>query len=113
MVKRPSPPKDPKFLKITVQNTGTMPTTITNVTFHTYGSWWMRFRKTRPDFSAVLNDYEGPPYPRPLPVGGEWTALMTQDDRFTTLLSGGMPVYVAIHHSFAKVPTQVRVFQIS
>jgi hypothetical protein len=109
MVKRPSPPNNPKFLKITVQNIGTAPTTITNVTFHTYGSWWKRLRKRKPIFSAVLDNYEGPAYPRPLEVGREWVAVMAQDDRFTGLLNGATPLYLAIHYSFAKSPTQVKV----
>ena len=33
MVQMPPPPKNPRFLRITVQNNGTTPTTITNVEF--------------------------------------------------------------------------------
>lgn len=113
MVKVPSPPNKPKFLRMTVQNSGTAPTTITNATFHTYGARWKRLRKSKPSFSAVLNAYEGPPLPHRLEVGGEWSALVEQNDRFTIPLDGEAPVYLAIHHSFAKLPTQVKVLQCS
>lgn len=111
MVKVPSPPNHSKFLKMTVQNIGTAPTTITNVTFHTYDAWWRRLRKVKPSFSAVLSTYEGPQYPYSLEVGREWSALMKLDDRFATLLNGRVPVYLAIHHSFAKLPTQAKVLR--
>jgi hypothetical protein len=113
MVKMPPPPNNPKFLRMTVQNIGTAPTTMTNVTFHTYGSWWKRLRKKKPIFCAVLNDFEGPPYPRTLEVGGEWAAVMAQDDRFATLLNGDTPLYLVIHHSFSKFPTQVKILRLS
>jgi hypothetical protein len=111
MVLRPSPPGDPKFLSLTVRNIGTAPTTVTNVSFHTYGSWWKRFSRKEAIFSAVLNDYQGPSIPHPLAVGQQWSALMQQDSEFTALLTGDKPLYVAVYHSFAKQPAQVRIFQ--
>jgi hypothetical protein len=111
MVLRPSPPRDPKFLSLTVQNIGSAPTTITNVSFHTYGSRWKRFRKKAPVFSAVLNDYRGPSLPHSLAVGDQWSALMQEDAGFAALLTRDTPLYVAVHHSFCKVPTQVKVFR--
>jgi hypothetical protein len=84
MVMMPPPPNNPTFLKITVQNVGTSPTTLTNLTFHRYDSWWAKFRK-RAKFSAVLNTYRGPQLPHKLEVGAEWCALMEQDERFREL----------------------------
>ncbi len=112
MIKVPSPPNNPKFVKMTVQNVGTVQTTITNVTFHKYGSWWQQLRKRQPTFSAVLIQYEGPQCPYELGVGNEWGALMQLDDKFTALRDGGTPLYVAVHHSFAEFPTQAKVISL-
>jgi hypothetical protein len=40
MIQMPPPPKNPRFLRITVQNIGTAPTTITNVEFFEAISTW-------------------------------------------------------------------------
>jgi hypothetical protein len=47
LVMMPPPLNNPGFLKPTVHNVGTAPTTITNVCFHTYRSRWARFRFLR------------------------------------------------------------------
>src|SRR5437868_1970339 len=44
MIKMPSLPHNPRFLRITVQNVGTTTTTLTNAGFYVYGSHWTRFR---------------------------------------------------------------------
>jgi hypothetical protein len=85
IVMRPALPNDPRFLRITAQNIGTALTTITNVTFHVYDSWWARFRN-RASYNAMLNQYQGPQLPHRIEVGAEWSALMTQDERFEDLL---------------------------
>jgi len=103
---------NPKYLKITVQNRGTSPTTITNISFHTYNCRWNRTRYRKPTFSAALKYYEGQPFPRPLEVGGEWGILMRQDERFDELLSKNGDLWVAVTHSFAKRPTQAKIFQL-
>jgi len=107
MVMIPPAPKNPTFLRITVQNVGTSPTTLTNITFHQYPSWWARFRN-RATFNAVLNNYGGPQFPHKLEVGAEWSGLMEQDGRFQELLKGN-PLWCAAVHSFSKKPTQVEI----
>lgn len=57
----------------------------------------------------MLNSYEGPPYPRPLEVGGEWVASVRQEGKLDELITSKDGLWVAIHHSFAKRPTQVKV----
>jgi hypothetical protein len=109
MVMMPPPPNNPTFLKITVQNVGTAPTTLTNITLHQYASRWSRFRN-RATFSAVLNNYKGPQFPHKLEIGAEWSGLMEQDERFGELLKGDS-VWLAAHHSFSKSPTQVKIVQ--
>jgi hypothetical protein len=80
MVMMPPPPQNPRFLRVTVRNIGTDPTTLTNLSLHTYGAWWARF-KNRPTLTGVLNHYQGPQIPYKLEVGMEWCALMEQDER--------------------------------
>jgi hypothetical protein len=65
MVQMPPPPKNPRFLRITVQNNGTAPTTITNVEFFKMLPGWKRFlyrlhlKKWGEEIHAVLNDFQG------------------------------------------------------
>ena len=108
LVKMPSPPGNPHYLQIKVQHIGSVPLQISNVGFYRFDSWYQRFRRKRPSFSAVLNQYEGPPYPR-LEVGAEWMALMEQTQDFDNLLEGSNPMYVAIIHSFSRHPTYEKV----
>jgi hypothetical protein len=107
MVMRPAPPGDPKFLNITVQNIGSQPTTITNVSFHTYSSRWAR-RKRNATQSFVLGHYEGSPMGARLDIGGEWRARMQQGERFSELLRTH-EMWCAVHHSFSQKPTEVKI----
>jgi hypothetical protein len=84
MVQMPPPPKNPRFLRITVQNNGTAPTTLTNVEFFDIIPRWKRIlyrlhlKKRGEEIHAVLNDYRGPQIPHKLEVGSEWVALMSK-----------------------------------
>jgi hypothetical protein len=108
MVMMPPPPNNPNFLKMTVQNVGTAPTTLTNLSLHTYGSRWAKF-KNRATVNAVLNHYQGAQLPHKLEVGAEWSGLMEHDEKFNGWL-GSETLWFAVHHSFSKKPTQVRIF---
>jgi hypothetical protein len=82
MIQMPPPPKNPRYLRITVQNIGTAPTTLNNVEFFEAIPRWKRLlSKLRPkmragETRAIVNDYQGPQIPLKLEVGSEWTALM-------------------------------------
>lgn len=114
MVQMPPPPKNPRFLRITVQNNGTAPTTLTNVEFFRMLPLWKRLLcKLRPkmragETHAVLNGYQGPQIPHKLEVGTEWVALMQQDGSFEDWLNTDR-LRCAIHHSFSKktVPAKI------
>lgn len=108
MVMMPPPPNEPRFLKITVQNVGTLPTTLTNISFHAYNSRWAKFRN-RASVNAVLNTYQGPQFPYKLEVGGEWQALMQQDEKFDGWLHSGKSLWCAVSHSFSEKPKQVTI----
>ena len=112
LVKMPPPPGNPQYIRITIQNRGTVPTSITNITLHTYPSTWARRRYSKAIFNAVLNDYEGPPYPQPLEVGREWSGCAIQDEKIEGLMDGKSGLWVAVHHSFGKKPTQARVYPV-
>ena len=110
----PPPPRNPRFLRITVQNNGTAPTTITNVEFFNRATRWRRFLyKLRPkmqigDLRAILNDYQGPQIPLKLEVGSEWTAVMEQNDKFEDWLKTDK-LWCGIHHSFSKQPVPTKI----
>ena len=88
MIQMPRPPKNPRFLRVTVQNIGTAPTTLTNVEFfEAIPRWKLVLSQLRPslragEIHAIMNDYRGPQIPLKLEVGSEWTALMEQDESF-------------------------------
>ena len=107
MVKMPPPPNNPKFMRITVQNIGTAPTTITNITLHTFPSRWARYRN-RATINAVIANYEGQQIPFKLEVGTEWSVLMAHDQRFDDWL-GKDTVWCAVWHSFCPKPTKVKI----
>jgi len=114
LIQMPRPPKNPRFLRITVQNNGTAPTTITNVEFFEMISRWKRLlytlhlKKRSEEIRAIVNDYQGPQMPHKLEVGSEWVALMEQDTRFEDWLKTDK-LHCAIHHSFSSktVPTKI------
>ena len=114
MVQMPTPPGNPRFLKITVQNIGTATTTLTNLEFFTFVSRWARFlsraKLTRrsDEKHAVLNDYRGPQFPHKLEVGSEWQALMQQDGRFDEWLKTEK-LWCAVWHSFSKRPVPAKI----
>src|SRR5690349_17241085 len=62
MVQMPPPPRNPRCLRITVQNGGTAPTTITNVEFFVMLPKWkrilyrFRLKKRGEEIHAILND---------------------------------------------------------
>ncbi|HET9284632.1 MAG TPA: hypothetical protein VFR24_21980 [Candidatus Angelobacter sp.] len=107
MVKRPAPKGDSKFLKVTIQNVGNQPTTITNYGFFQYATKQDRKRR-KPETAAVLVDYEGDHYPHKLEVGGEAQILMQQDLSFDRALAE-KTVYFAVWHAFSKHPIEVAV----
>jgi hypothetical protein len=88
MIQMPPPPKNPRYLRITVRNIGTAPTTLNNVEFFEAIPRWKRLlSKLRPkmrvgEIRAIVNDYRGPQIPLKLEVGSEWTTLMQQDAGF-------------------------------
>jgi hypothetical protein len=116
MIEMPSPPGNPRYLKITVQNVGTAPTTLTNVEFFEEISRWKRIlSKFRPkiragEIHAILNDYRGPQIPHKLEVGGEWNALMEQNKKFGDWLKTDR-LHCAIHHSFSKKPVPTKIIR--
>ena len=102
-----APPKNPRFLRLTVQNIGTAPTTLTNVEFfETIPRWKRLLSKLRPkmragEIHAILNDYRGPQIPHKLEVGSEWVGLMEQNKKFEDWLETDK-LWCAIHHSFSR-----------
>lgn len=114
MIQMPPPPRNPRFLRITVQNIGTAPTTLTNVEFFETIPRWKRLlykfhlKKRGEEIHAIMTDHRGPQIPHKLEVGSEWVGLMQQDRKFEDWLKTEK-LHCAIHHSFSKksVPTKI------
>src|SRR6185437_13083196 len=110
------PPRNPRCLRITVQNGGTAPTTITNVEFFVMLPKWkrilyrFRLKKRGEEIHAILNDYRGSRIPDRLEVGSEWVASMEQDTRFDSWLETDR-LYCAIHHSFSTKTAQAKIIR--
>ena len=107
IIMMPPPPGNPKFLSVTVQNVGTAATTLTNLTLQVYDSKWKRKRREASSNYVVVN-YQGPALPCKLEVGGEWRALMPQDERFNELLTSDK-LWCGVWHSFSKRPVEFKV----
>jgi hypothetical protein len=106
MVMMPPPPGNPRFLRINVQNVGTVPTTITNICFYRYASRWSRLKHRPLSPAGLMNEFTGPRIPHKLEVGAEWIASMQQEPHFEETLDKG-EMWCAIHHSFSTQPTEV------
>lgn len=107
MVMRPAPQGDPHFLKVSIQNIGTAQTTLTNYGLNQYDGKKRRFKRQLPEFSAVLNYYQGAKTPYRLGVGEQATVLMEHNLDFEERLESGKPVYFAVWHAFSKKPIEV------
>jgi hypothetical protein len=116
MIQMPAPPANPRLLRITVQNNGTAPTTITNIGFFDETPQWKRplyglhLKKLGEERHAILNDYQAALIPCKLEVGSEWVASMEQDDNFDAWLKKGK-LHCAIHHSFSKKSVLKKIIQ--
>lgn len=116
LVEMPPSRNNPRFLRVTVQNNGTAPTTITNVElFETIPRWKrvlhrLHLKERDQEIHAILNHYQGPQIPHKLEVGTEWSASMEQDARFDDWLKAGK-LHCAIHHSFSKKRVQTKIIQ--
>lgn len=116
MIQMPRPPKNPRFLRVTVQNIGTAPTTITNLEFYNLIARWKRIlyrlhlKKRGEEIHAIMNDYRGPQMPHKLEVGSEWVALMEQDGGFEDWLKTDR-LHCAVHHSFSKRPVPTKIMR--
>jgi hypothetical protein len=114
MVLMPRPQGNPRFLKVTVQNTGTAPTTLTNLTLFSFVPRWERLlsrvklRKRPAEKHAAIVDYRGPQFPHKLEVGSEWQAIMPQDGRFEDWLETGR-LRCSVWHSFSKRPVPAKI----
>jgi hypothetical protein len=106
MEKHPSPPGDPTFMSVIVRNIGIAPTTLTNLTLQVYDSHWKR-KRHRASANYVIANFEGIPLPCKLEVGGEWRAIMRQDERFEKLLAAEK-LWCGVWHSFSSIPVEVK-----
>jgi hypothetical protein len=108
-VKMPPPPNNPPYLRISVRNVGTQPTTITRVSFFRYRSLWQRIQYRPLSPAGVLMKFSGPPLPHRLDVGEEWAATTEQDANLDAWVRSGL--WCAVHHPLATRPVQVKIYR--
>ncbi len=104
----PPPPKDPTYLRITVCNVGTAPTTITALGLSVYRSWLARRRHRRSKSFVVVQPAPHQPLPYRLDVGCEWTGFTIQNDEFDELAKTGT-LWCSVYHSFSQTPVEARI----
>jgi hypothetical protein len=105
----PPPPGNPTYLSLTVQNNGSAPTTLTNVTLQLYKSKRAR-RKQKAAENYVIGEYDGPRLPYKLEIGSQWQGLVRTSGHFDQLLATG-DLWCGIHHSFSKRAVEVKVIE--
>lgn len=110
MVIVPPPPGDPYFLRIVVRNVGSVPTTITNYTLHSFKGIRSRLKKTESnaDKNAVVTRYIGEQCPTKLNVGEEVSIMVEHDSRFEEWLKEG--VWVGVSHSFGHWAQMAKIY---
>jgi len=98
----PPGPGNPSFLRITVRNVGSAPTTITSYSLHSFKSFRSKFRKRDFDAaeSAVIALYKGKQCPVKLDIGEQVDVLMEHDSYFEERLNEGL--WVGVTHSFGR-----------
>lgn len=101
-------PGGPRFLRITVENIGTAPTTIQSLGFATYSSHWARWRFQPSDPCGFLQKYDGPQLPYKLDVGAEFVGHIQQDEAFNEWLSSGN-LWCAVKHSVSGRPVLAKI----
>jgi hypothetical protein len=97
-------PGHPPFLRITVENRGTAPTTIKSLTVETYLSRWARFRRR----GSTLGEYEGPKLPHKLEIGGDFVIQIRQREEFNNWISSGN-LWCAVEHSVSGRPVLAKI----
>ncbi len=99
------------YIGVTVINRGGAPTTITNLTIHSFDSWWARLR-FRPNRSAVVTNPGMPGGPQVVPQelspGQIWHGFVLHDDGLLEWMKS--PHFcVAIHATHRDRPALKRV----
>ena len=97
-------PGHPPFLRITLENRGTAPTTIVSYTIETYLSRWARFRR-RASIRFIEN-FLKPPHK--LEVGGYFVIQIIQRAEFNEWISLGS-LWCGVKHSVSKRPVLAKI----
>jgi hypothetical protein len=110
LVRMPPPRHDPRIFRVIVQNIGTDPTTLTNISLYRYANRLQQFRHRPLTPAMLLTDY-ALKLPYKLEVGEEWSGSIEQDEKFAEWLNQGL--WCAVHHSFGRKPAQSKVLDCS
>jgi hypothetical protein len=102
----PPAPANPSYIGITVRNTGTETTTLTNIAFHVYPSRRAKRKRESTD-RWVVDLLMGQQLPHTLTVGDEWTSTVPQSEQVSGPIADGT-LWCELYHSFGK-PIQVKV----
>lgn len=94
------PPDPNKYISITAVNKGDRPTTITNLGFLYYDTWFKaRFRRNRASFAAVVTEpSQAQRIPYRFDVGDQWIGLCEQDAEVEKMIREGY-FFMVLYHS--------------
>ena len=93
---------DASYVIASATNRGTLPTTITHLSFEEYGDWWKAWRRKRTGLAMVVAIPTLAGMPQNLPSiigpGEKWDGMAKQTDKFVEWAKKGR-VYVVIYVS--------------
>lgn len=98
---------DNTYLVLNVKNVGTAPTTITNVTLHTFDNAWKRIRNI-PTKSLVVLDASPMQLPHTLEVGKYALGMIKQTEELEQMSRTAL-LYCNVHHTFSEKPIVLRI----
>jgi hypothetical protein len=95
------------YIVITAANRGDAATTITNLGFQAYPSWWARFRGRASHSFIANNPSQAQPIPHFIEPRGRWMGMCIQNDEINALLDNGL-LWAKVYATHADKPTSVR-----
>jgi hypothetical protein len=97
------------FITVRATNTGDRPTTLTNLGFSYYRSWWHRKLLRKPDSNAVVT-LGGTPHqlPHKLEPGGVWDGAAIQDEELKKMAAHGY-LEMVVYQSHTGRPKRAHV----
>ena len=92
-------PNPKTYISVTAVNLGDRATTLTNLGFLYYDSWFKSFRQNKADKAFIIGSpSQSQVIPYRFEAGAQWIGLADQDDDFIKLIGEGY-LFVILYHS--------------